>query len=275
MSPTASSGILEVHNLDLGRPFPPYTDLLITSGDIPPLLSPPHLHSDSAEDENGGGGSGNIDEEDPHNVVQSVGREYSNISTSITVEDPGSEAHQEDVIGGSGSGDIIEGEGGIQAVAYEVEDFLLVSAERVQSSSIMLSLIPEKKYLSIIVLLLVAVLDLVAVMTWLWLTDKFVQGNISAPLTTAPLTTPITTMFWPTMSPTLRLVLRPYLIPQKCFTETPLLQLSADDAKDRDEFGISVSVFGVWSIVGFASYKNVKGGVYLYRRFWGAGMIVK
>ena len=98
----------------------------------------------------------------------------------------------------------------------------------------------REKYLSIIVLLLVAVVALVAVMTWLWLTDKFVQGNISAPLTTAPLITPIPTMFWPTMSRTIRLILRPSLIPQKCFTETPLLQLADDDASFGDNFGICV-----------------------------------
>ena len=75
---------------------------------LPPLLP------DSAEDENVGGGSGNIDEEDPHNLFQRAGREYSDPSRSITVEDPVAEYHQ-DVIGGSGSGsgsgDIIEGEG--------------------------------------------------------------------------------------------------------------------------------------------------------------------
>ena len=147
-------------------------------------------------------------------MVQSAGREYSNTSRYITLEDPGSEAHQEDFIVGSVSGDIIEGEGKIQSVAYAVEDFLLVSAERVQSSSALLYLFPEKNYLIIIVLLLVTVVALVAVMTWLGLTDKFGQGNISAPLTTAPLTTLIPTMFWPTMSPTLRLMLRTSLIPK-------------------------------------------------------------
>ena len=191
------------------------------------------------------------------------------------MEYPGSEAHQEDLISGSGSGDIIEGEGVIQAVGYTVEYLLLISAERVQSSSALLSLIPEKKYLRIIVLLFFAVLALVAVMKWLGLIGKFGQGNISAPLTTAPLTTPIPTIFWPTMSPTLRLMLRPSLIPQNNFTPTPLLQLAADDAKDGYQFGISVSVFGGWSIVGFDSYNNVKGRAYLYRRVWGPGMIVK
>ena len=62
LSPTASSGISEGHNLAFGRPLSPDADLVITSGDILTLLSPPPLHYDSAEDENGGGGSGNIDE---------------------------------------------------------------------------------------------------------------------------------------------------------------------------------------------------------------------
>ena len=63
LSPTASSGISEVNHLALDRPLPPDTDPVIISGDIPPLLSLTPLHSDSAEDENGGGGSRNIDEE--------------------------------------------------------------------------------------------------------------------------------------------------------------------------------------------------------------------
>ena len=105
----------------------------VPSGDIPTRLSPSLLRPDSAEDEKGGGGSENIDEEDPHNVVQCADREDSNTSRSITLEDPGAEAHQEEFISGSGSGsgDIIGGEGGIQSVAYAVEDFLLISAVRV------------------------------------------------------------------------------------------------------------------------------------------------
>ena len=55
LSPTASSGISEVNHLALGRSLPPDADLVIASGDIPPFLSPTHLHSDIAEDENGGG----------------------------------------------------------------------------------------------------------------------------------------------------------------------------------------------------------------------------
>ena len=50
--------------------------------------------------------------------------------------------------------------------------------------------IPDKKYRIIIVFLLVTVIALVAVMTWLGLTGKFVQENISTTLTTA-----IPTMF--------------------------------------------------------------------------------
>ena len=64
LSPTASSGISEGHYLALDRPLPPDKDTVITSGDIPPLLSPPPLHSDSAEYENGGGGSSNTNEEE-------------------------------------------------------------------------------------------------------------------------------------------------------------------------------------------------------------------
>ena len=64
MSPTASSGISEGHRLALDRPFPPDADIVITSGDIPPLLSPPLLHSDSAKYENGGGGNGYTNEEE-------------------------------------------------------------------------------------------------------------------------------------------------------------------------------------------------------------------
>ena len=62
LSPTESSGISEGHSLALDRPLPPDEDLVITSGDIPPLLYPPLLHSDSTEDKNGGGDSGNTNE---------------------------------------------------------------------------------------------------------------------------------------------------------------------------------------------------------------------
>ena len=47
LSPTASSGISEGHNLSLDKPFPPYVDLVITSGYIPSLLSTPPLRPDS------------------------------------------------------------------------------------------------------------------------------------------------------------------------------------------------------------------------------------
>ena len=49
LSPMASSGISEGHNLSLDIPLPPDTDLVINSGGIPPLFSPPQLHSDSEE----------------------------------------------------------------------------------------------------------------------------------------------------------------------------------------------------------------------------------
>ena len=102
-------------------------------------------------------------------------------------------------------------------------------------------------------------------MTWLGLTGKFVQVNISTTLTTA-----IPTMFWPTMITTLRLTLRPSLSPQISFTPTPLLQLAADDAKVRDQVGRSVSVFGGWSIFGAPNSNNTKGIAYLYKIFLGA-----
>ena len=78
------------------------------------------------------------------------------------------------------------------------------------------------------------------------------------------------TMFWPTMSPTLRLTLRPSLSHQKCFTPTPLLQLAADDAKFGYQVGRSMLVFGGWSIVGAPNYKNTKSRAYLYKIFLGA-----
>ena len=110
------------------------------------------------------------------------------------------------------------------------------------------------------VLLLVIAVDLVAlvgVMTWLGLTGKFGQGNISAPLTT-----PIHTMFPSTMSPTLRMTLRPSLSPQKCYTPTPLLQLAAENV---DKFGDSASMFTDWSIVG--AHRSSKA--YFYKKVLG------
>ena len=64
LSPTASSGISEGRILALNRPLPPDVDYVITSRVIPPLLSPPLMHSDSTEDENVGGDSGNTNEEE-------------------------------------------------------------------------------------------------------------------------------------------------------------------------------------------------------------------
>ena len=90
-------------------------------------------------------------------------------------------------------------------------------------------------------MLLVAVVALVAVMTRLGMTGKFVQGNISTSLTT-----PIPTMLWTTMIPTLRMTfrpsLRPSLRPPKCLTSMPLIQLAADYVRDGDQFGIILSV---------------------------------
>ena len=60
------------------------------------------------------------------------GNKESYISSYINVDNPGSESHQ-DVIGGSGTGEITIGESGIQDVVFGLEDFLLVTAERVWS----------------------------------------------------------------------------------------------------------------------------------------------
>ena len=109
----------------------------------------------------------------------------------------------------------------------------------------------------------VALVALVEVMTWLGLTGKFGQGNISADLI------PLPNIFRPTMSPTLRLVIRPYLSLQKCLTPTPLIQLAAENVKDGDLFGDSVSVFTDRAIVG-APNSNKKGKAYLYKRVLGA-----
>ena len=84
------------------------------------------------------------------------------------------------------------------------------------------------------------------------------------------------------MSPTLRLIIRyylwhtlrptirPSLIPIKRPTPTPLIQIAADDAKDGDEFGSSVSVFEYWSIIGARSYGNLKGRAYLHKSVFGS-----
>ena len=85
-----------------------------------------------------------------------------------------------------------------------------------------------------VVLLLViamALVTLVAVMTWLGLTGKFGQGN-------------------------------PSLSPQKCHTPTPL-QLAPENVTDS-LFDTSVSVFTNWAIVG-TPYDFVKGKAYLYK----------
>ena len=68
-------------------------DTRVTSGDIPHCLSPPPLHPDSAAYDNGGGGSGNINEKNSHNVAQRDGNEESDIFRASTVEDLGAETH--------------------------------------------------------------------------------------------------------------------------------------------------------------------------------------
>ena len=114
-------------------------------------------------------------------------------------------------------------------------------------------------------MLLIVVAALVAVMTWLGLTGKFGQVNISTTLTT-----PILTMFWPTIIPTLSLTLTPSLIPQKCLTPMPLLQLDEDDVKYRDQFCRSGLLYEGWSIVGALSSKNAKGRAHLHKIVLGA-----
>ena len=96
MSRLASSGSSEGHCRALDRPLPPDADLVITSGDIPRGLCLPPLHPDNAADKNGGGGSGNINEENS----QCDGNEYSEISRAITMEDLGLETDQ-GVVGSS------------------------------------------------------------------------------------------------------------------------------------------------------------------------------
>ena len=59
-------------------------------------------------------------EKETHQIIiffQGSGRENPYPSRCITVEDPVAEAHH-DVIGGSGNGNIVKGEGGIHAIAY-------------------------------------------------------------------------------------------------------------------------------------------------------------
>ena len=72
---------------------PGVEDTRVPSGDMPPRLSPPPLHPDSVADDNGGGGSGNINEQNSHNVAQRDGNEESDIFRASTVEDLGSETH--------------------------------------------------------------------------------------------------------------------------------------------------------------------------------------
>ena len=97
---------------------------------------------------------------------------------------------------------------------------------------------PDKDYHRIIVLLLVGVLALVEVMTWLGLIRKFGQVNIPTPLTTPiptmfgpPMSTTLRLMLWSSLWPILRTTLRTFMIPEKYLTQTPLLQLTAEDMK--------------------------------------------
>ena len=76
-------------------------------------------------------------------------------------------------------------------------------------------------------------------------------------------------MFRPTMSPTLRLPLRPSLRPQKCHTPTPLIQIADENVKDGDRFGDSVLVFTDWAIVGDPDSNYLKGKACLYKKSFG------
>ena len=58
------------------------------------------------------------------------------------------------------------------------------------------------------------------------------------------------------MGLTLRPDLRHYLRPKECFKKIPLPWLASDDARYKDRFGASVSVFEVWVILGDPFYDN-------------------
>ena len=60
-------------------------DNRVTSGDISPCLSLTRLRPGSGADENGGGGSGNINGDDYQNVSQRNGNEGSEISRDSTM----------------------------------------------------------------------------------------------------------------------------------------------------------------------------------------------
>ena len=72
----------------LGRPLkqPGVEHLHVISGDIPPNLSPKPLHPDSASNENGGGGSRNINAEETHRMAKRDGNEDSEVSRDITLD---------------------------------------------------------------------------------------------------------------------------------------------------------------------------------------------
>ena len=60
--------------------------LHVISGDIPPNLSPVPLHPDSAANENGGGGSRNINAEETLSMAKLNGNEDSDIFRDNTVD---------------------------------------------------------------------------------------------------------------------------------------------------------------------------------------------
>ena len=127
-----------------------------------------------------------------------------------------------------------------------------------------------------------ALVALVALVSVLVLTGKFIQGGIFTPLTTptptmphmpTPIPTPGSTIYPrympipppnPLPRPTLRPTLRPTpsptitLSPTKILIHTPLLQLTSDDWMDGNNFGGGVSVFEYWSIIGAPCSDNKK-----------------
>ena len=157
------------------------------------------MQPDSVEDENCGGCIRNINEDDTHNVAQRGGNEDSDISRDSTMEDLRADTHQEMVgISGNNNG----GESGIEALAYVVEEPDIFIAESFSSS--LLFPMPNWRNMRQHILLLViavALLALVAVVTWLGLKWKFIQVGISTPFTT-PILTMSCLNFWTTLNTT-------------------------------------------------------------------------
>ena len=138
------------------------------------------------------------------------------------------------MIGVSGISNINKGEGGIQSIAYAIEDFLLDTVEHIRSSFSLVSLTldpegpsptPDQKCCCANVLMVVVAVALVAVMTWLSLTGTFSQGGIYPPLTT-----PIPNMYCPklmiTLNPTTGPTFKNILSPLLRLTISPRIKLT-------------------------------------------------